>query len=456
MITISKGLDLPISGRPEQVIDAARTVRHVALVGPDYHGMKPTMRVNEGDRVETGQVLFSDKKTEGVEFVSPASGTVTEVNRGAKRAFQSVVVELDETQGEGRDFGAHGDLSTLNGEIVREKLLASGLWSALRTRPYSKTPAIDTWPRSIFVQAIDTNPLAPDPTVVIAERQAEFAAGLQVLTNLTEGPVFLCKAGNASGRGETLPGEDVPGVRTEAFSGPHPAGLPGTHIHMLDPVGPGRTVWTIGYQDVIAYGHLMLTGRLLTERVVSLAGPKVRNPRLVRTRLGASLAELVEGELEEGTNRVVSGSVLSGRTAAGPLGYLGRFVNQITVLEEGTHREFLGWQRPGPDKFSIKRLFVGSVTGAGPSGRRFDMTTDRMGSTRAMVPVGSYEAVLPLDMEPTFLLRSLITRDTDTAQALGALELDEEDLGLCTYVCPGKYEYGGILRDNLETIEREG
>ena len=451
MITITKGLDLPIAGRPEQAIDAGQPVTRVAVVGPDYHGMKPTMHVNEGDSVETGQLLFEDKKTEGVRFTSPGRGKVVAVNRGAKRAFQSVVVELDEAEGEGVDFGAMTDLGSTTNEAVREKMQAAGLWAALRTRPFSKTPAVDGACRSIFVQAVDTNPLAADPNVVIAERQAEFAAGLNALTKLTEGPVWLCKAGHADGRTETLPGEDIPGVKTEAFAGPHPAGLPGTHIHKLDPVGPGRTVWTIGYQDVIAVGHLFLTGKLFTERVVALAGPQVKNPRLVRTRFGASLEELCDGELEEGENRIVSGSVLCGRTAGGPLGFLGRFHNQISVLEEGTKREFLGWQKPGGDKFSVKNLFVGSF-----AKRRFDFTTDRNGSTRAMVPIGAYEQVLPLDMEPTFLLRSLITRDTDSAQALGCLELDEEDVGLLTYVCPGKYEYGGILRDNLETIEREG
>lgn len=445
MITLKQGLDLPISGVPDQSIDPAPPVSKVAIVAADYIGMKPTMEVAVGDRVKLGQTLFTDKKTAGVKFASPGAGTVTEVNRGDKRAFQSVVVELD-----GDDevaFASYSDLAAVTGEQVRENLIDSGLWTAFRTRPFSRTPAIDSTPRSIFVQAIDTNPLAADPNIVIAERQAEFQAGLVVLKKLTEGPVFLCKK-----PGELLPGEDVEGVRTEAFEGPHPAGLPGTHIHYLDPVGPSRTVWTINYQDVIAVGHLFTTGKLLVERVVSIGGPQVTNPRLIRTRLGASIDDLTAGQLEDGENRVVSGSVLSGRAVSGPFAYLGRFHNQISVVEEGTKREFLGWQKPGADKFSVKKLFLGALN----SGRRFDMTTDRNGSLRAMVPVGSYERVMPLDVEPTFLLRSLIIDDTDQAQALGALELDEEDVALCTYVCPGKYEYASILRRNLTNIEREG
>lgn len=445
MITLNKGLDLPISGIPDQTIDAAPSVKRVALVGADYVGMKPTMEVEVGDQVKLGQTLFTDKKTDGVKFASPGCGTVVEVNRGAKRAFQSVVVEL--SGDEQVTFASYSDLAAVTREQVVSNLVDSGLWTALRTRPFSRTPAIDSAPRSIFVQAIDTNPLAADPNLVIAEKQAEFRSGLVILKKLTEGPVFLCKA-----PGEALPGEDVDGVQTEAFSGPHPAGLPGTHIHFLDPVGPGRTVWTIGYQDVIAIGHLFATGQLSVDRVVSLGGPQVTNPRLLRTCLGASIGDLTDGQLDAGDNRIVSGSVLTGRAVSGPFAYIGRFHNQVSVLEEGRKREFLGWQKPGAEKFSVKRVFLGALN----SGRRFDMTTDRNGSLRAMVPVGSYERVVPLDVEPTFLLRSLIIGDTDQAQALGCLELDEEDVALCTYVCPGKYEYGSILRNNLTEIEREG
>lgn len=442
---IKQGLDLPISGVPDQSIDIAPPVKRVALVASDYIGMKPTMEVEVGDTVKLGQTLFTDKKTEGVKFASPGAGKVVEVNRGAKRAFQSVVIELD-----GDDevtFANYSDLGVVTVDQVRENLVDSGLWTALRTRPFSKTPEVDSSPRSIFVQAIDTNPLAADPNIVIAGRQAEFQAGLSILKKLTDGEVFLCKK-----PGEVLPGEDVPGVSAHAFDGPHPAGLPGTHIHHLDPVGTGRVVWTIGYQDVIAIGHLFSTGKLLVERVISLAGPQVTNPRLLRTRLGASIDDLADGQIESGENRSISGSVLAGRSVDGPFAYLGRFHNQVSVVEEGRKREFLGWQKPGAEKFSVKRVFLGAMN----AGRRFDMTTDRNGSLRAMVPIGSYERVMPLDVEPTFLLRALITGDTEQAQALGCLELDEEDLALCTYVCPGKYEYGTILRKNLIEIEREG
>ncbi len=232
----------------------------------------------------------------------------------------------------------------------------------------------------------------------------------------------------------------------------HPAGNAGTHIHHLDPVSATKTVWTISYQDVIAIGLLFTTGVLSTERVISLAGPQVREPRLVRTRLGASLDEINAGQLKDGENRVVSGSVFGGRTASGPFAFLGRYHNQISVLAEGRDRPFLHYLRAGFNNFSSLSIYVSSFF----KGKTYDFNTTTNGSERAMVPIGAYERIMPLDILPTQLLRSLIVGDTDTAQKLGCLELDEEDLALCTFVCPGKYEYGPILRNNLTRIEKEG
>lgn len=445
MIKIRRGLDLPIAGAPTQRIESGRPVRSVAIIGFDYPGMKPTMSVQVGDRVKLGQVLFSDKKNPGVDFTAPAAGVVSAIHRGEKRVLQSVVIDLEGD--EEVTFAQYGaaDLDGLGDARVRENLVRSGLWTAFRTRPFSKVPAIDAVPSSIFVTAIDTHPLAADPAVVIGERAAEFEAGLKVLTNLAN--VFLCKA-----EGVSLPGEGIAKVATESFAGPHPAGLAGTHIHYLDPVSAVKSVWSLGYQDVIAIGALFTTGRLSVERVVSLAGPVVETPRLVRTRLGANLDELTAGQLQPGANRVVSGSVLGGRTAHGAFAYLGRYHVQVSCLHEGKEREMLHYLRAGSDKHSILNIYISKLMG----GKRFAMTTSTNGSPRAMVPVGNYEEVMPLDILPTQLLRSLIVGDTEMAQKLGCLELDEEDLALCTYVCAGKYEYGPILRDNLTRIEKEG
>ena len=253
-----------------------------------------------------------------------------------------------------------------------------------------------------------------------------------------------------------VPGASLNFVRAEEFSGPHPAGLPGTHIHHLDPVSLNKTVWYVNYQDVIAIGKLFDTGRLSVERIIALAGPVVNKPRLLRTRVGASVDDIVKEQICEVDRRVISGSVISGRTASGPFAYLGRFHDQVCAIAEGRHREFMGWQMPGFNKFSVKRTYASSIFALLGQQKKFNMTTDTGGSKRAMVPVGSFEQVMPLDILPTFLLRALLTTDTDQAQALGCLELSEDDLALCTYVCPGKSEYGPMLRRCLDIIEKEG
>lgn len=445
MIKIKRGLDLPLAGAPEQRIEPARAVRSVAVLGCDYHGMKPTMAVQVGDRVKLGQVLFSDKKNPGVHFTAPGAGVVSAIHRGEQRVLQSVVIDLEGD--DAVEFARYdaAQLPALDPQTVRDNLQKSGLWAALRTRPFSKVPAVDAVPSSIFVTAIDTHPLAADPSVVIGERPADFANGLAVLARL--GKVHLCKAA-----GVALSGEVQANVLPHEFAGSHPAGLAGTHIHFLDPVSAGKSVWHIGYQDVIAIGVLFSRGQLDVTRVVALGGPVVDKPRLLRTRLGANLEELTAGELQAGSNRIISGSVLGGRTSRGAFAFLGRYHVQVSCLHEGRERELLHYLRAGVNKHSVLNIFVSKLMG----GRKLAMDTSTNGSPRAMVPVGNYEAVMPLDILPTQLLRYLIVGDTEMAQKLGCLELDEEDLALCTYVCAGKYEYGPILRDNLARIEKEG
>ena len=380
MFKIRKGLELPIAGVPEPHVSPGASVRHVAILGDDYLGMRPSMLVQEGDRVIKGQALFEDKKNPGVMFTAPASGTVVAINRGERRVLQSVVIRIEgDEQREFSHFDA-ADLAALSREAVQAQLLASGLWTAFRTRPFSKSPVPDT------------------------------------------------------------------------FAGPHPAGLVGTHIHFLEPVSLTKQVWHLNYQDVIAIGKLFTTGELCSERVIALGGPQAANPRLVKTLLGADINELLAGETKEGENRLISGSVLSGRHAAGAQAYLGRFHLQVSVVLEGREKELFGWVLPGAEKYSVTRTTLGHFLRR----KLFNFSTSTHGGERAMVPIGNYERVMPLDILPTLLLRDLLAGDTDSAQALGCLELDEEDLALCTYVCPGKYEYGPVLREVLTRIEQEG
>ncbi|MDX2478766.1 MAG: Na(+)-translocating NADH-quinone reductase subunit A [Desulfuromusa sp.] len=444
---IKRGLDIPVKGEPEQAIYDGPPVNTVALLGYDYVGIKPTMTVAVGDQVKLGQALFSDKRNPSVSFTSPGAGKIVEINRGARRILQSVVIELNGDDEESFERYDEADLGTLSAQQVMDNLLASGLWTALRTRPYSLVPDPGSQPQAIFITAMDSNPLAARADVIIQDAAQDFDNGLKVIAKLTEGKLYICKYPEAN---IAVP-QAVPFV-TADFSGPHPAGLVGTHIHFLDPVNAEKEVWSLNYQDVIAIGRLFTTGRLPVERVVSLAGPVVNRPRLIRTRLGASTEDIVRDELDDVECRVISGSMLSGRRAAGWASYLGRYHTQISVLKEGGERHFLGWLSPGMNDYSASNVFVSSFF----KKRKFSFTTSQHGSPRAMIPIEPYQDVIPMDILAVPLLRALLVGDTESAQKLGCLELDEEDLSLCTFLCPSKYEYGPVLRENLTQIEREG
>ncbi|HKK15599.1 MAG TPA: Na(+)-translocating NADH-quinone reductase subunit A, partial [Gammaproteobacteria bacterium] len=423
LITIKKGLDLPISGAPEQVIHESTPVKSVALVGDDYPGIRPKLLVNEGERVKLGQALFVDKHTH-INYTSPASGIVSNINRGAKRVLQSVVIRIEGNEELLFENYARQRLDGLVSSTIKENLLASGLWTAFRTRPFSKNPDPATDPHSIFVTAMDTSPLAADPGVIIREYAQDFMDGLTIVSRLANVKIFVCKA----------PSTEIP-VPADAqivsieFAGPHPAGLAGTHIHFVDPVDAGKTVWYLNYQDVIAIGKLFTSGRLWTERIISLAGPQVLHPQLLRTRLGADTGDLTTDALKPGINRIISGSVLAGRHAKGPAAFLGRYHTQVSVINEGGNRELLGWLRPGRQKFSANNIFVSCIF----QKLRFNFTTSQNGSRRAMIPLDNFERIMPLDILPTLLLRALLVRDAETARLLGCLELDEEDLALCSF-----------------------
>lgn len=442
---IKNGLDLPIKGGPEQVISDGNKVSSVAVIGKDYIDMKPTMKVKEGDRVKLGQILFSDKKNEGVNFTSPGSGIVRSIDRGEKRALRAVVIDLDGDDEVDFQKYSEDDLSALQAEPIIKNLTESGLWTAFRTRPFSKIPSPSSKPFAIHVTAIDTNPLAADPQVVISSQAPAFKTGLIVLSKLTAGKVYVSKAPGAE---LSVPAN----VDVAEFSGPHPAGLAGTHMHFISPVSVKKISWTIAYQDVISIGQLFATGRLNVERVIALAGPVVNHPRLIKTRLGANTEELVDGEISEGKVRVVSGSILQGRKAVNWATYLGRYHVQVSVLKEGRERQLLGWVNPAGEKFSITNTLLSSFNRK----KKMAFDTSAHGSPRAIVPIGVFEKVMPLDILPTQLIRSLVVMDTEAADSLGALELDEEDLALCSFVDSGKHDFGLALRANLSHIEKEG
>lgn len=451
----TKGLNLPITGQPVQEIEDAVSPRHVAILAADSVGLRAQMHVSVGDDVRRGQLLFEDKKTPKVRYTATATGTITKINRGARRALHSVVIGLSREEREGkkpnevtlRSFsGRHP--TGLNSDDVRELLIESGLWVTLRSRPFGRVADPSIRPNSIFITAIDTQPLSPSLDLVMSDLAEPFTRGLSALCRLTDGPVFVCTAPES-----TLDFQTSDQVRHEQFSGPHPVGTVGLHIHTLDPVDRKKVVWHIGVQDVATIGKLFQTGSLYVNRVISLGGPSVRRPRLLRTRLGVSLDEILSDQLENVETRIISGSVLTGRATVGSdLGYLGRYHQQVSVLEEGREREFFGWLKPGLNKFSSISTFISTLL----PGKQFRFTTTTNGSQRAIVPIGMFESVMPFDLMITTLLRSLVMGDVDRAEELGCLELDEEDLALCSFVCSGKNDYGPHLRYVLDAIEREG
>ena len=445
MIKIKRGLDLPIDGKPDPSIKDPIKVTKVAVVGVDFPGLKPTMLVEVGDKVKKGQPLFEDKKNPGVLFTAPEAGTVAEINRGEKRAFLSLVIETDPSLG-AEKFKSYEskEIEKLSKEDVQDQLIKSGAWVYLKTRPFAKTPKIGSESNAIFVTAMDTNPLAPDAALIIKDNEKAFLDGIAVMSRLTK-TVYVCK-----GEG-SLPLSNISNVKEETFVGPHPAGLAGTHMHFLEGASLNNMLWYINYQDVIAIGKLFSTGELYNTRFISIAGPGIKEPKIVPTCKGACVSELVAGNLNEGEQRVVSGSVLYGRKAEGAYDYLGCFTNQVTALPEGRQQEFMGWVMPGFKKFSISRTFVGPFIA-----KKFKFDTGVNGGKRAIIPFYSFERIMPMDIIPSLLLRSLAILDTDEAQNLGCLELDEEDLALCTYVDPCKGDFGPLLRRCLDKIELEG
>jgi len=449
-IKIKKGLDIPLAGEPKQSVYPTVPVKRVALCGLDYAGLKPRLLVSEGDQVGPMDALFIDKRDPAVQYCAPGRGKVIAINRGARRVLHSVVIELESDETEEATFDALSpeQFDRLDRREIVERLLVTGLWASFRTRPFSLVPHSESSPRAIFVTAIDTRPLAPDPKVAIALEPESFAHGLRILSKLTDGALNLC----------TAPGWDiaVPAIdnlRRVEFTGPHPAGLPGTHIHHLYPVSRDRVVWHVGYQDVIAIGKMFMQGLIDYKRIVALSGYALTRPRLVSTRMGASLDDLMQKEMPDpGECRIISGSVLGGRTAHRDLAYLGRHHDQVSVLVEGGEQKFMGWTDILPHRYSATRTFK-RKTG---QKWRFALPTAQNGRFNGMIPMRAFEKVMPLDILPSPLFRALLVSDTDQAQALGCLELDEEDVALCSFVCPAKIDYSLYLRLNLNRIQREG
>jgi len=447
MVKIKKGLDIPISGLPDDNISDFKKPRSVALLGSDYHGLKPSMLVSEGEEVKLGQPIFTDKKNPGIFFTSPGGGRVESINRGERRSLQSVVIELDQEEKE--IVFPTADINQLTPDTIKGVLIESGLWTCFRTRPFSKIPGLNDLPNSMFINCMDTSPMSLEPENVILENKEFFDQGLQVIKSFINCPIHICIKEKS-----LLSLEEKENLYIHEFSGPHPAGLVGTHMHFISPTSTKKINWHIDYADIISIGYLFLKKKLLTKKYISLSGPQVENPRIISTRVGACIEEITAGEVIHSNNRLISGSVINGREAIGPYSYLGKYHNQISVIEEPTasDRELFDWGVPGFNRYSKLRIFISSLF----KNKKYPIKARMYGPDRAILPIGVYEQVFPLNLLISLLLRQLAIGDTEELQALGILELDEEDLALCSFVCPSKYDFGYLLRERLNSIEIEG
>jgi Na+-transporting NADH:ubiquinone oxidoreductase subunit A len=437
VIRTKKGLDLPISGAPSSDIDSSTTINTIALLGPDYVGLKPTMLVKEGETVSCGQKLFEDKKNPGVFITAPSSGIVQSINRGEKRRFLSLIIEVDNSI-DSRIFNRSDYDSPVS------FLADTGTLSYFKTRPYNRIPSINELPDAIFINACDTNPLAVDPHLLIQSEQESFNAGLSFISSINPDSKTFCAFQNNNFE------QSVTGISYNQFNGPHPSGLSGTHIHFLYPVGQNRTVWTISWQEVISIGYLIENRQLRTDKLVSLGGPNVHEPKVLSVPYGSNISEMTAGAVKE-DSRKISGSILNGRTAESVMNYLGAYDNQVSVIPDEANDILFNWAMPGLNLHSKLPAFISSWL----KPKEFTFNVSMNGGDRAIVPIPSYQQVMPLNILTTQLLKSLVTFDIELGEKLGVLELAPEDLGLVSYVCPSKYDYQSILDSNLEKMFEE-
>lgn len=447
LIKIKKGLDIKMNGQAEKIYVKAPRAKTFAIKPGDWHGLTPKIIPKLCDEVKVGTPIFFDKYNPEVKFCSPVSGILLSINRGDRRRIVEVVVE-DDGKDTAESFRS-GDPAGMKREEIVENLLNSGCWPLIRRRPYTVIARTQEVPKSIFISAFDTAPLAPDFDFMLKDSVEDFQWGVDVLKQLTEGKVHL----NLDGRFPSVRTlSNIKGVEINQFKGPHPAGNVGIQIHRLDPINKGDVIWVVQPQDVITIGRLFKTGKYDPSVVVALTGSRVKKPQYYRTIRGAQVAPLLENQLREGDSRVISGNVLNGKKIDAETGYVGHFDSQVTVIQEGNYHELFGWILPGFKKMSVSRSFASKWLAPN---RKFDMDTNYHGGERAFVMTGEYEKVLPMDIYPMQLLKAIMVNDIDKMEQLGIYEIDEEDLALCEFVCTSKTPVTKIVRDGLRALRKE-
>jgi Na+-transporting NADH:ubiquinone oxidoreductase subunit A len=445
IIKLKKGFNIRLKGTAEKLIAGDANPVMFGVKPVDFPGLIPKLNVKTGDRVTTGMPLFRDKLRPEIVFTSPVSGTVISVERGDRRKMLEVVVKKDGN--EFVDFGK-AEPSMLTRDEIRKRLLVSGLWPAIRQRPYHIVAKPSDVPKAIFISGFDTAPLAPDYNFIFDNIPASFfQTGIDAISKLTDGKVNLVLEGDVP---PSRVFSNCTGVQISYFSGPHPAGNVGVHIHHLDPVNKGETVWFVNIQDVITIGRLFTEGIYKPEKIIALTGSEVIHPQYYKILSGASVSSIVNGNIKDGNQRYISGNVLTG-TKISSNGYLGYYDSQVTVIPEGDYYEFFGWAAPGANKLSFSRTFLSGLL---PE-KSYTPDTNLHGGERAFVMTGQYEKVVPMDIYPMQLLKSILAEDIDSMENLGIYEVAEEDFALCEFICPSKIEIQSIVRRGLDLMIKE-
>ncbi len=445
VIKIRKGLDIRLSGSAEKVFNVVVKLGTFAVKPVDFPGLTPKLSVHQGDAVLAGSVLFFDKHLPDIKFCSPVSGKVRSVERGERRRILEVVIETGQDM-QYVDFKPARSSDMKRDEIIR-KLLDSGLWPMLRQRPYAIIARPGKIPRDIFISGFDTAPLAPDMDLVVKGNGEDFQEGVDVLKKLTTGGIHLSL--NADYPADIVFAR-ARNVELHYFHGPHPAGNPGIQIHHINPVSKGEVVWYVGPQEVIMIGRLFRKGIYDAHKIIAFTGSEVKKPVYYKVISGASVEPIVKNNVNPGNHRYISGNVLTG-TAIKNNGHIGFYDNQVTIIPEGDHYEFLGWAMPGFEKFSASRTFLSWLS---PS-RKYSVDTNYNGSQRAFVMTGEYEKVFPMKIYPVHLLKAILAEDLERMENLGIYEVAEEDFALCEYVCTSKIEVQELVRHGIELMIKE-
>lgn len=445
VIKIRKGLDIKLKGKADKIFIKAPRSKTYSVKPVDFQTLTPKIVAKPCVEVKVGSTLFYDKYRPEIKFVSPVSGIVQKILRGERRRIIAIIVEDD-----GKDTAEtfkKGDPNSMKREAIVENLLNSGLWPVIHQRPYDVIAAPTDVPKDIFISGFDTAPLAPDYDFIMKDNEKEFQVGIDALAKLTDGKVHLgLDAGYPAAKVYT----EAKNVELHYFKGPHPAGNVGIQIHKIAPINKGEKVWTVKPQDVITIGNLFLTGKYDPNVVVALCGSEVKKPVYYKLIRGAEVASIVNDNLTQENVRMISGNVLTGRKISME-GHIGFSDSQVTVIPEGDYYEMFGWILPGLNKFSVSRSFFSWIM----PNKEYTLDTNIHGGERAFVMTGEYEKVLPMDIYPVALLKSIIVEDIDRMEQLGIYEVVEEDLALCEFVCTSKTPVQSILRNGLNLLRKE-